>query len=263
MNTTSLIRCKVKDLIWLSESVFKISFEPEVKFKYRSGQFVSVMIPTYRETPKYEWSCYSLATAYEIASKKGYEIYVRHIQNGLASEYLSFLRRGDQFAISPPQGDFHYVPPAKDRDVVFIATNSAIAPIKAIIESDEYKLNKPKRTFLLLGTRTEEESLFTSYFEKMGIRVIPAVTKPKILTFGFWGRVTEFLERKIYPWDATNADYYVVGSEKMVKKVLQQLNLLKDVDRKAIFLDSFKGALGGAPIETIEIFDLDDEKKVA
>ncbi len=263
MSNTSLIRCTVKDVVWLSSSVFKISFDPDEKFKYRSGQFVSVAIPTYRETPKFEWRCYSLATSYENAYKKGYEIYVRFVQGGLASEYLSFLRKGDTMTISAPQGDFHYVPPSKERDVVFIATNSGIAPIKAILESEEFKKNKPKRTFLLLGTRTEEESLFVSYFEKMGINVIPAVTKPKILTFGFWGRVTEFLERGTFPWDAKKADYYVVGSDKMVRRVLYQLNLLQNVDLRSIFVDNFRSALGGSPSSTADLFELADEKKAA
>lgn len=263
MSNTSMIRCTVKDVVWLSSSVFKISFDPEEKFKYRPGQFISVAIPTYREIPRYEWRCYSLATSYELAQKRGYEIYVRFVQGGLASEYLSFLRKGDTMNITAPQGEFRYVPPTKEKDVVFIALNSGIAPIKAILESEEFKQNKPKRTFLLLGTRTEEESLFVSYFEKMGIHVIPAVTKPKILTFGFWGKVTEFLERGIYPWDTKNSDYYVIGSDKMVKRVLYQLNLLQNVDRKSIFLDNFKTTLGGSPSTTADLFELNDEKKAA
>ncbi len=238
MNISLLIPCKVKDVVWLSSTVFKVVFDPKTKFKYQAGQFVSVAIPTHRERPLHEWHSYTLACPYETAETNGYEIYVRYISGGMASEYLSFLRKGDEFTITSPHGDFRFVPPSTDKDVVFIATTSGIASIKAIVESEEFQKNKPARTYLLLGTRNEEESLFTSYFEKLGLRVIPAVTKPKILTFGFWGRVTDFLERGVFPWNAKNADYYVVGNPKMVKRVLYQLNLLQKVDRKSIFIEN-------------------------
>ncbi len=110
---------------------------------------------------------YSLCSSPSQALKGEYQIVVKTMKNGFASEYINtYFEIGTKIDISAPAGFFLYEPLRDDRKVVGIAGGSGIAPFlsfaKAIANgTEDFELT------LLYGSRTEEEILFKEELEEL------------------------------------------------------------------------------------------------
>lgn len=110
---------------------------------------------------------YSLCSSPSQALKGEYQIVVKTMKNGFASEYINtHFEIGTKIDISAPAGFFSYEPLRDAKKVVGIAGGSGIAPFlsfaKAIAEgTEDFELT------LLYGSRTEEEILFKEELDEL------------------------------------------------------------------------------------------------
>jgi ferredoxin-NADP reductase len=222
------IICKVVEKTWLTSSVFTLRFEPTRKFDYEPGQFLSIIIdpPSLGRVRR----IYSFSSG---GKKEGFELCVQLVPGGIGSNYLASLNPGDEFRATAPYGDFTYhIRP--DQNVCFISTGTGIAPFKSMVTSQRFREDPPSGAMLLFGARTEQDVLFPGFFEKYGIEVVHAVSRPTGNWNGFRGRVTDFLKALPLDWPWQSTVFYICGNGDMIRDVRKLLQEGRNVPKEQI-----------------------------
>lgn len=246
MPVASLVKCTVISKLWLTPSVVQIRFEPSKRFEFEAGQFISVMVPG--GTPLNPMSqpvrrIYSLASPYSAHRKEDRGIYELCIKNvgGPGTRYLSALEKGDLFKASAPYGDFFYES-RPGRSACFISTGTGVAPFKAMILSERFQEQPPESALVLFGARTEDEIIYSDLFQKYGVNVLNAVSKPSpafLEADGFKGRVTDYLKSLPEDWAWHTTDFYMCGNGEMVSEVRRILRASHNVPESSIFQEVY------------------------
>ncbi len=110
---------------------------------------------------------YSLCSSPKEALEGKYQITVKTMRNGFASEYInSNFKAGTKLDISAPVGFFYHEPLRDSKNVIGLAGGSGIAPFlsfaKAIADgTEDFDLT------LLFGSRTEADILFRKELEEL------------------------------------------------------------------------------------------------
>lgn len=231
--------CIVQQVVWISPTVMKIRFEPNRKFKYEPGQFLSIFVTDPQNSKKSLRRAYSFANPYELAVKDGYELCVRKVSGGIGTTFLSDLRKGDTFEATAPYGDFLYREPKEGESACFIATGTGIAPFRAMILSKRFQENRPEKTTVLFGLSSEKEIFYHGELEAAGVEVIHAVPHASEKWNGFHGRVTDYLKQLPSTWAWHGTQYYVCGNPAMVIDVNKLLTQAHGVNEASIHKELF------------------------
>lgn len=231
-------RCRVLETKLIAAGVLSVRFEPCRKLPFEPGQFLSLVVPGENSEAHPQYRLYSFASGPERSREEGYEICVKLMPGGVASEYLLTLRKGDEFQARAPYGDFLFRAPAEGRHLCFIGTGTGIAPLKAMIESDKFLQSEPPSALLLMGFRHEDEIFFKGTAEANGVLEVCCVSDPASSWKGFRGRVTDYLRtapRLLYP---RSTDFYICGNPEMVEEVMGLIQAI-GADPHSIFHESF------------------------
>lgn len=145
--------CKIHSLDRLAPDVLRVllRFPPATPLPFVAGQYVDVIGPggVHRS--------YSLANAER--SDKLVELHIRKVPDGEMSQYwFDSAKVNDVLRIRGPLGTF-YLRDLQDLDVVFLATGTGIAPIKAMLESlgrDEHA-GSPRTVSVYWGGRQPQD----------------------------------------------------------------------------------------------------------
>ncbi len=156
--------------------------------------------------------------AFSIASPPrgdaSFELCVRHVPGGPASEFVHTMAPGTEVAFTGPWGKFGVEDDA--RDLVLVATGSAISCTAAIVE-DELSRPRSRRVHLLWGLRHETDLHGMERLDALG-RAHPRFTYEVTLSRpgpdwrGTRGRVTDHLSAASRP----DALYYLAGNGAMI-----------------------------------------------
>ncbi len=116
---------------------------------------------------------------YSIASPNhqtnSFDLVVQIIPNGFASTYLMQLTETDVVRFQGPAGVFTLKTDI-ERDKIFLATGTGIAPIKSMIESYAHGRKRSDHYFYILwGLRTKNDLYFAEYFAELS-RQFPYIT---------------------------------------------------------------------------------------
>lgn len=231
--------CKITEHIWISPTVMKIRFEPNKKFVYKPGQFLSVFVPNPDGSKKMLRRAYSFSSPHDMAVNEGYELCVRLVPNGIGTTFLSKLSVGDVFEATAPYGDFVYQGSEEGRSACFIATGTGIAPFRAMILSEDFQENPPEQTTVLFGLSSEKEIFYRGELEQAGVEVIHAVPHASDDWPGFQGRVTDYLKQLPTTWAWHSTDFYICGNPAMVVDTDKILQGGHGVDEKSIYKELF------------------------
>ena len=120
--------CRVQAIEVLAEDVLKIVLRlpPSSDFACHPGQYVDVFGPGGVRRS------YSVANA--IGADKLAELHVKRVEGGVFSRYwFDQAKPGDLLRLRGPQGTF-FLRGAQGLDLVFLATGTGIAPVKAMLE---------------------------------------------------------------------------------------------------------------------------------
>ncbi|MGH7321161.1 MAG: cobalamin biosynthesis protein [Candidatus Rokuibacteriota bacterium] len=177
---------------------------------HRAGQYILVHAPGPDGSP--------VKRAYSIASPPGdgrsFELCVRHVPGGPASEFVHQVLPGTEVSFTGPWGKF--VVDDEGRDLMLVATGSAISCTGAILE-DELARPRSRRVRLYWGLRHESDVHATGRLEalrhahpRFTYRV--TLSQPGPGWAGPRGRVTELLRAEAQP----DALYYLAGNGAMI-----------------------------------------------
>lgn len=215
--------CRIESLRHASADVLvvKLRLPPNAEFIYLPGQYIDVT------GPRGLRRSYSIANS--TSSAKFIELHVREVNGGAMSEYwFSQAKINDLLRFRGPLGTFVLRHSSAARNVVFLATGTGIAPVKAMLESIATmpKDDAPKSVSVYWGGR-EPNDFYIDLSRVMGTGTfVPVLSRARSGWSGMQGYVQHaFLA---HHQSVSNIDVYACGSEVMIhdaKKVLLQSGL--------------------------------------
>jgi CDP-4-dehydro-6-deoxyglucose reductase len=204
--------CRIHELQHLSDDVLRVTLRlpPGADFSYLSGQHVRIIAPggTRRS--------YSLASSPQHHRATGLlALEIRRVEGGVLSGYwFDRARANDLLRLEGPLGTF-FLRDVAGLDVVFLATGTGIAPIRAMMDdlATLPTAEKPSRVRLLWGGRT----LADLYGEPHAplLEYTPVLSRAETSWLGARGHVQDVLLRS--PLDVPRTVVYACGSPQMVQ----------------------------------------------
>jgi len=227
---TKILPCKIDSINLLTRDVISVVLRlpPNSNFNYLPGQYISLYGPS-GEKRSYSISSYNLRKVGKI------ELYIKLYEKGLFSEFFANIAKvNDLMRLEGPLGTFFL----RDKDVsrlIFVATGTGIAPIKAIIEGmkDGNSSMRYKEIYIYYGARFKED-VFFDYKE----------FAPDNICFNIVFSRND--NNSMYVQDAVLKDFssledtcvYACGSDKMIRSAYDQF-INNKLDPKLFFSDIF------------------------
>lgn len=207
--------------------------------RFRAGQYVQVRVPAYGNSSQPVYRAYSIAS--DPASTGEIELEVRRVPNGVGTTYLhTQLAPGAKVTLYGPEGDFTMRD--GDRDVVFIAGGSGMAPIRSML-FDAVRSGDRRRMTYFFGAKAVRD-LFLVHemreFERHlpSFAFVPALSEPAPGDnwAGETGLITQVVGRRM--GSCAGMDVYLCGSPPMIDACLGVLQE-KGVPTDRVFYDKY------------------------
>jgi CDP-4-dehydro-6-deoxyglucose reductase len=203
------VPCRISLIEKLSEDVIRVLLRtpPSTQLNFFPGQYVDVIGSAGNRRS------YSLAST----SNKLLEIHIRGVVGGVMSNYwFNKACVNDLLRINGPLGTF-FLRPCRDQDLIFLATGTGIAPIKAMLESlvDVPKDKQPKSVFVYWGGRRYKDLYLDLKEIKFDFSFVPVLSQSDDGWTGDRGYVQHAAIANLS--DLTNACVYACGSNDMIK----------------------------------------------
>lgn len=224
--------CRINSLEKLAPDVLKVVLRlpPTSKFAFIPGQYLNVIGPNGIRRS------YSLASAR--AQENLLEIHVRAVEGGAMSDYwFNQAKVNDLLRLNGPLGTF-FLNKTEGIDLIFLATGTGIAPVKAMLEhlDDLPAEQKPRSVTVLWGGRTHAD-LYLDVGALSGThKYIPVLSRGGKDWPGACGYVQDVL-LGINP-DLTGAIVYACGSDAMIHSAKSALTA-SGLPSKNFYSDAF------------------------
>lgn len=121
------------------------------RFPYTAGQAAMVGLASQPELVPY-----SVASAPEDAARHGYLEFLFKIEAGSRGAHFAGLKRGSLVTVEGPFGSFVFPPRPEEREFLFVAGGTGIAPLRAMI-GHAFQSHQPGRLRLLYSARTPSD----------------------------------------------------------------------------------------------------------
>lgn len=227
--------CRISSIENVSSDILRVILRlpPTAEFEYIAGQYISVIGPNGVRRS------YSLANAG--STENHLELHIRKVNGGAMSQYwFNHAKVNDLLRLHGPLGTF-FLHNIEGMNLVFIATGTGIAPIKAMLESLHYtptSLN-PKSVTVYWGGRVPGD-LYIDIRNIPGNHVfIPVLSRAELNWPGARGYVQDALLKSNL--DMGNTVVYACGSDIMIasaKKELTNMGLPLNKFRSDAFVTS-------------------------
>ncbi len=237
----------------LAERIYIFKFlcvEPD-SLHFEAGQYMILKVP--QGDGEYKNRLYSILNT--PAKKHDFELLVKLIPGGVASEYLTQLELGAEAIFDGPAGVFTLKEEErhKGRHKVFVATGTGVAPAVSMIEA--HLPHHPEEHFVLLwGTPTKKDVYLTEEWEKLegqypNFRFAVFLSQEEELSGDekkhfMLGRVNKGIDALTTAFglptggDIANFDLYVAGDRYIVDSLREYL-LSKGADPGHLVLEKF------------------------
>lgn len=228
----------IKDLTYdIKEITLKLVEPGEITFK--AGQYIQFQVPEYELSSESVYRAYSMSS--HPSQKNIVELEIRLVPNGICTSYVFYyLKIGDRITMNGPYGDFHLRD--TNREIVFIAGGSGMAPVKSILY-DMVEKNVTRKVRYFFGSRTVKDLFLVEEMKELEEKLpnftfIPALSEPspEDKWNGEKGLITEILDRHLKSGDNTEA--YLCGSPGMIDAAISVLKK-KGVPEELIYYDKF------------------------
>ena len=202
--------CRIQSLSLLADDVMRVQLRlpPANLFEFLPGQFIEVI------GPQGVRRSYSLAQADN--SQKILELHVRAVDGGTMSQFwFAQAKVNDLLRLHGPLGTF-FLRDVSNLHLIFLATGTGIAPIKAILESLPLLAadRQPKTVTVLWGGRTQADHYMDLGQLVARHRFIPVLSRANADWTGHRGYVQDAL--LALNFDLSQAAVYACGSPAMI-----------------------------------------------
>jgi CDP-4-dehydro-6-deoxyglucose reductase, E3 len=223
--------CRILSLNRVSYDVVvvKLRLPPNSPFSYSPGQYVDLIG---RDGLR---RSYSIANA--PVADGSLELHIRSVRGGLMSRYFfEEAKTNDLLRLHGPLGTF-LLRDIEGMDVVFLATGTGIAPVKAILEDLVLRVQpQPRSVQIYWGMRVLTD-LYWNILESGGkFEYIPVLSREDPNWTGARGYVQQAVLGKVADW--SRSVVYACGSEAMIHDA-RQLLVPAGLDERRFFSDAF------------------------
>jgi len=228
-----IVPAKIQSIEKLTDNVIQVILRlpPNSNFEYNSGQYVNITKGQIKRS-------YSIANAYqEIGS---ITFFIKKYENGQMSNYwFDEAKENDLLRIEGPVGSF-FLRESEVENIIFLATGTGIAPIKAILESVSINNQKyeNKKFWIFNGARYESDLFWRPNELNVisNLNYIPVLSRASENWNGEKGYIQEIVLKSGI--DLTNAQVYACGSNNMIESAKETL-VENGLNIKNFFSDAF------------------------
>jgi ferredoxin-NADP reductase len=201
---------------------------------FRAGQYISITVEIDGIRTSRPYSLVSSPNQIEY-----YEIAIKKKEKGFVSKYFfNKVKRGDEFFISEPMGNFYYNPIFHGNKLVFIAGGCGITPFISMLRNMVEK-RFPIEIVLLYGCLTQKDILF--YNELKEFQLYNSNIKLKIILSepeNQWDGDIGFITSEIILENIDSIHdhhFYVVGKKSMYDFIKTQFTNLNIPRHKVVY----------------------------
>jgi ferredoxin-NADP reductase len=205
-------------------------------FPFSAGQAAKIGLADCAERKPY-----SIASAPEETRRDGVlEFLIKLESNGAWGSHLAGLKRGSSVAVEGPLGTFAFPDRPEERDLLFVAGGTGIAPLRSMIRQ-AIETNQPGRIRLLYSARTPSDFAYLPELRRLARegRIDLKLTATREVPprwRGDRGRIT--LERLAPLVTTPETLSFVCGPTAMVDAVPRMLQEL-GIDRRRIRIEEW------------------------
>ncbi len=235
----------VKNIVNETKDAITVVFEqPADKLNYKSGQFLTLIIPIQGKEVRRAYSlCSSPFTDNDLA------VTVKRVDKGLMSNWLpDNLKAGSKIKVMEPMGQFTTEFNTENkRHLIMFAGGSGITPMMSIIKST--LTQEPNSICSLIYCNRDIDSIiFKDAFDKLQttyegrLHVIHVLDNAPMNWQGYSGLLNHEMLKKLFEripdWGIDNTTYLMCGPEGMMKNV-ETLLEQHSIPKEKVFKESF------------------------
>jgi CDP-4-dehydro-6-deoxyglucose reductase len=224
--------CRISSIDRLATDVVRIMLRlpPTVDFMSIPGQYIDVIGPGGVRRS------YSLANAN--TADKTLELHIRAVDGGIMSDYwFKQAKTNDLLRFNGPLGTF-FLRVLDQLHLVFLATGTGIAPVKAMLESlvNTAPEQTPRSITVFWGGRTAEDLYFDPQSILVGHRFVPVLSRAA----EDWAGVSGYVQNALLATqpDLSGTVVYACGSDTMIRSAKASLMAAGLPDNR-FFADAF------------------------
>lgn len=229
---TKTLPCRIDQLQLLADDVIRVHLRipPRSDFDYVAGQYIDVIGPG------------GVRRSYSIANCRhegqGLELHVRKVAAGVMSHYwFSDASLNDLLRFEGPLGTFSF----RENDattVIFLATGTGIAPVKAILEdlAHDLELARGKKIYVYWGGRCQKDIYHHLDFPTLNMTVVPVLSQADKAWNGRRGYIQECVIQDGIKLEESVV--YACGSDAMIHSA-RELLVTSGLNRKWFYSDAF------------------------
>jgi CDP-4-dehydro-6-deoxyglucose reductase len=207
--------CRVQSIEHLAPDVVRVMLRlpPTSEFSFVAGQYI--------DTIGHGGLRRSYSVAGAIAATKQLELHIRHVPGGAMSDYwFANARANDLLRLHGPLGTF-FLRETEGMNLVFLATGTGIAPVKAMLEDLSQREEQPRSITVYWGGRVPSDLYWNPQQAEAAHRFVPVLSRATDDWAGVRGHVQDALLRDGF--DASSTAVYACGSEAMIHSARAQL----------------------------------------
>lgn len=224
--------CRIQSMEQVAIDVMKICLRlpPAIEFNYYPGQYIDLI------------GHGGLRRSYSIANATVFnlqiELHIRQVESGTMSSYVfERAKVNDLMRLNGPLGTF-FLRDVSGLDLVFLATGTGIAPIKAMLEGLKGRstTEQPRSITLFWGGRTSQDLYLNPQIGFDNLRYVPVLSRP----IGDWRGARGHVQNAFLSENPVleQTVVYACGSEHMVHKAREAL-FLAGLAEQRFYADAF------------------------
>lgn len=224
--------CRISSIDRLAADVARVTLRlpPAADFRSIPGQYIDVIGPGGVRRS------YSLANAN--TADKTLELHIRAVDGGVMSDYwFRQAKANDLLRFNGPLGTF-FLRGLDQLHLVFLATGTGIAPVKAMLESLTHIATEqaPQSVTVFWGARTAEDLYFDPQAIPAGHRFVPVLSRAAT----GWAGVSGYVQNALLATqpDLARTVVYACGSDAMIRSAKECL-LAAGLPDSHFFADAF------------------------
>jgi len=209
---------KIESISTLNDNVIQVILRlpPNSNFAYNSGQYVNIIRGEIKRS-------YSIANAFKENGLLSF--FIKKYEEGIMTHYwFEQAKVNDLIRIEGPIGSF-FLRESEIENIIFMATGTGIAPIKAILEDIDKSINRYGNKFIwvFIGARFEKDFFWKpeEFTNISNLKFIPVLSRGLDDWNGERGYIQDIVLKQNI--SLSSAQVYACGSNEMIESAKKTL----------------------------------------